>query len=126
MIYDWIEDTAEDHADELRRDAIEYYIEEVILPDTPRIDREDAYESACDAIDMTSDHLMYPGNWAAYRGGCYLIDEDANEDPEESFWALVDNEEVPTFEKSTKWDQNVFYYYNKDKDETVIRAVVPC
>jgi hypothetical protein len=125
-MYEWIEGIAQEDSELLREGEIEYWMNEVLPEENPGVHEDDLYEMACDRVDMNSDYLIYPGNWAAYSGGCRLINEDAANDPEKAFWALADNEPLPSFENTSKWDDNVFYYYDKVTDETIIKALVAC
>ncbi|MDA8817054.1 hypothetical protein N9N32_00320 [Alphaproteobacteria bacterium] len=125
-MYDWIEEAAADDAEARREMEIEYWMEEVLPEENPGVHEDDLYEMACDRVDMANDYLIYPGNWAAYHGGCHLHNGDAPEDPEEKFWSIVDNKELVSWNNTSKWDDNVFYFYDAEKDETKILALVPC
>ena len=125
-MYAWIENAAQEDSDHLREEEIDYYMSEILPEENPGVHEDDLYEMACDRVDMTNDYLIYPGSWAAYSGGCHLINADAANDPEQAFWALADNTPLPSFENTNKWDDNVFYYYDKVTDQTIIKALVAC
>lgn len=125
-MYDWIEEVAAEDAEALRESEIQYWMEEILPEENPGVHEDDLYEMACDRVDMTNDYLIYPANWAAYHGGCHLHNGDAPEDSEEKFWSIVDNKELVSWNNTSKWDDNVFYFYDAEKDETEILAVVPC
>lgn len=125
-MYDWIEEAAREDADLLREGEIEYWMSEVLPEENPGAHEDDLYEMACDRVDMGSEYLIYPGNWAAYNGNVFLYNGDASDDPEEQFWSIVDNKELVSYETTNKWDENVFYFYDKRRDVTTIKALVPC